>query len=394
LTKGNFSDRLIAARKKPLSGGGDFMPTFNPYRFKEIRTVRKMTLEDVAGRIGVSKQAVAKYECGSIPSAEILEKIRTHLKVPGNYLNKESIRPKGVNSALFFRTARSTKRSAKAFAEIQVRWGYEALVGINLFEPLPPVHLPEFHTGHSIPEKASFLRNYWGMGTAPVEDITALLERNGIFVFVIDTSEFNIDAYSRIMNDIPIIVLNKDRGTAVRWRFSLAHELGHLVLHRSLSDEEFEKRGSDIEHEANLFAGNFLLPEESFGRSVIAPRIDHFINLKKPWKVSIAAMIYRCKDLGILEDQKVKQLRIRISKENWRDFEPLDDEIEFEGPRYVSEQAQKHLIGKNSIERFLNAVRLPVFDIERLCSLPRSFFSEYYEAGSRRERDRQLNLFN
>lgn len=183
------------------------MGGFNPDRLKEIRTVRKLTLKQLADCVGVTKQAVYKYERGlSIPSSEIIEKILIYLNVPRNYLNKESISPVGINSTLFFRTSKSTKRIEKDFADIQSRWGYESLWGINLFEPLPPLNLPVFAAEQSIPEKVSFLRNYWGIGTAPVENLIALLEKNGIFIFIIDTSEFHIDAYSRIINDIPVIV--------------------------------------------------------------------------------------------------------------------------------------------------------------------------------------------
>jgi Zn-dependent peptidase ImmA (M78 family)/transcriptional regulator with XRE-family HTH domain len=370
------------------------MGGFNPDRLKEIRTVRKMTLEQLAGCIGVTKQAVSKYECGlSIPSSDVIEKILIHLKVPRNYLNKESIPAVGRNSAFFFRALKSTKRIEKKFASVKIQWGYDTLCGINLFETLPTMNLPVFNAGQNIPEKASFLRNYWGIGTAPVGNLTALLEKNGIFVFVIDTSDFHIDAYSKIINDIPVIVLNKHRGTPVRWRFSLAHELGHFVLHQSLSEAEFEVSNMDIETEANLFASSFLLPEESFGRSVIVPKLEDFINLKETWGVSIATMIYRCNELGILEPQKVKTLRIQISKKKWRLFEPLDNKIEFEEPLYLLKQVQKYLTDRNNIEKFINAVRLPALDMEMLCSLPKGFFSEYHEVNRHVEEYRQLTLF-
>jgi Zn-dependent peptidase ImmA (M78 family)/transcriptional regulator with XRE-family HTH domain len=387
-------DRFFRDQIWLIPGGRVFMEGFNPERLKEIRIVKNMTLEQLADRIGVTKQAVSKYERGlSIPSPKVIEKILISLQIPRKYLNKGSISPAGTNSALFFRTSKSTKRIEKDFADIQSRWGYESLWGIRSFEPLPSMNLPVFAPGQDIPGKASLLRNHWGIGTAPVENLTALLEKNGIFTFIIDTSKFHIDAYSRIINGIPVIVLNKNRGTPVRRRFSLAHELGHLVLHQSLSEAEFEANNEKIEAQANLFAGCFLLPEESFGRSVIAPKLEHFISLKKEWKVSISAMIYRCKDLGVLESRKITKLFRQIAKKKWQSFEPLDDEIESEEPLYLLKQAQKHLIDRNSIEKFIDATRLPLPDMEKLCFLPKNFFSEYDEANLHPEEYGQLSLF-
>jgi hypothetical protein len=122
------------------------------------------------------------------------------------------------------------------------------------------------------------------------------------------------------------------------------------------------------------------------------PEIDYFINLKKNWRVSISAMICRCEALDVLKPQEAKRLHRQISKKGWRSYEPLDDEIEFEEPLYLREQVQKRLTVKNSIEieRFINTVRLPMLDMERLCSLAAGSFSEYYDAGNSQKKDGQL----
>lgn len=354
------------------------MPGFNPERLKEIRIVRKMTQNQLAETIGVTKQAVSKYELGkSIPSSEVISRILEVLNIPGHFLNKESLELTGKNSVLFFRTASTTTMSEIEFANIKSKWGYEVLAGMSQFSDIPRMNLPIIEKDLSIPEKALYLRRFWNLGTAPITNMTAVLESNGIFVFVINSSELNTEAYSRIINGVPIVVLNEHKGTAVRWRFSLAHELGHLVLHRNISGTEFKHSAKEIEEEASLFASSFLMPIDSFGNSVVSSKLEYLLALKNEWKVSIAAMIYHCKKLGIVDNRQAEALQMRLSKKGWRKKEPLDDMITFERPLFLHNQVKKCITDKNSFEQFINTTRLPIRDLEQLCSLPVGYFSDY-----------------
>ena len=97
-------------------------------------------------------------------------------------------------------------------------------------------------------------------------------------------------------------------------------------MHSWVSTTEIEdvSRLKQIEAEANRFAGAFLLPRKSFPNEVYSARAESFIHLKERWKVAIAAMIYRCKDLAIFDDRQVTNLYKQISFKKWRTHEPLD----------------------------------------------------------------------
>ncbi len=355
------------------------MEGFNPERLREIRIVKKMTLNELALNLGITKQAVSKYECGrSIPSPETIDKIMNVLDVPRQFLTKKSVTPVGLNSLLFFRTVSSTTKTEIEFAETVSKWSYEVLHGICSFESISNINLPEIDIEMSISEKAAFLRQYWGLGDSPIENMISTLENNGIFVFVINSSELHTDAYSRIINNIPIVVLNEYKGTAVRQRFSLAHELGHLVLHRNLSETDFEFRAKEIEKEASLFASHFLMPPAKFSSSIVSCKLDYFLRLKREWKVSIAAMIYHCKHLKILDDKQSELLQMQMSKKWGRKTEPFDNELVFEKPSYLFERIQKYVIDKISFENFFGTSRLPIDAMERICFLPEGYFSKYF----------------
>ncbi|MDZ7542669.1 ImmA/IrrE family metallo-endopeptidase, partial [Clostridium perfringens] len=129
----------------------------------------------------------------------------------------------------------------------------------------------------------------------------------------------------------PFVVVGDDKESAVRRQFSMAHELGHIVLHNSsievdeLSREEYKT----MEEEANNFAAAFLLPKESFLADVMQypNKLEFYVELKKKWKVSISAMIIRAFKLNAITHNQYQYLMKQLSKKGWRVKEPLDDLI-------------------------------------------------------------------
>lgn len=353
----------------------------NPVRLREIRIVRGYTLETLAKLLGITKQCVSKYENGlANPSPGIIEKMINVLNIPRSYLTKEEIINKDKISPLFFRTTKSTRNYEMDLAAILVKWAYELISELYKFqqEKETPVDIPDFDIGMNIAQKAQLLREHWNLGLGPIGNLTELLESKGIVVLAINTNKIKIDAYSQIINGILFIVLNKLRGSSVRWRFDLAHELGHFVLHQDVTNRDLDnpKEFDKIEREADLFASNFLLPEESFGHSIVSDKLDYFIGLKKEWKVSIAAMIYRCGQLQIFDDKKIAQLQKQISKRKWRLHEPLDNEILHEMPKKIINLIMGNINSTSKAVNFLNKVRLATSDIENICCLESGFFSD------------------
>lgn len=367
------------------------MHGFNPDRLREIRVIRRIRLDQLAADLGVTKQAVSKYEHGkSIPHPNTIDKMLTILNIPRNYLLKESIDLSNNSSPLFFRALSSTTKGNIEYARIISLWGYEIIQVISNNQKRDFSY--GLNKNLSIPQKAIELRNQWGVGTAPINNLTNLLEQHGFFIFAVDSSELKTDAYSRIINGVPIIVLNKHKGTSVRWRFNLAHELGHLIMHNNLSDWEFQAQSKTVEQEANLFAQHFLMPCDSFEKSIISSSLEHFVPLKKIWGVSIGAMIYHCGQLGIIDEHKVKSLQIKLGSLGWKKIEPLDDQIEFEEPHRVGNMLASQIIDEASFRDMYDRICLPLDEIKRICSLPAEYLTEY-EINRAEEDFTQLSLF-
>ena len=167
--------------------------------------------------------------------------------------------------------------------------------------------------------------------------------------------------------------MSRDKDTNCRIRFGIAHELGHLLLHagnvpsENLSNEAVHRK---LEDEANRFAGAFLLPKETFEQDVFSSSLDHFIQLKAKWKVSLSAMIARCKTLNTLTTNQLKYLNDQMTQRVYWRHEPLDTEMPIERP-FAHKQAVHLLLDNNVISAydFSNAIGCYPDELEEYCCL-------------------------
>lgn len=354
----------------------------NPKRLRSARLARGLTMTELADRIGVTRQSVSQYELEqSSPSGEVLANIIKALDFPIDYFCSFD-EQKLPESITFFRSLSSaTKRSRDMIKERQT-WFSSICFFTQKYLDYPEVNLPlidqviniERNNGEDIEIIAEKVRKHWGLGQGPISDITLLLEKNGIVVTRFTFDDLTMDACSKLSGKRPFIFLSSDKGSAVRSRFDAAHELGHLLMHTWIDGEEQlanNKLFNRIEKEANRFAGAFLMPRESFSKEVLSTSLEHFESLKRRWKVSIQAMIYRCDDLGLLTDNQIVYLWKQLSRLKYKKREPLDDEIEPENPR-LTRQAINMLVENNvvTISGLLDSIKIPPKDIEGVCGLP------------------------
>jgi Zn-dependent peptidase ImmA (M78 family) len=184
-----------------------------------------------------------------------------------------------------------------------------------------------------------------------------------------------IEAFSFWNGQRPFIFMASEKESGARIRFDLAHELGHLILHRWIEPVELEepKILKRIEAEADRFASAFLLPHQSFPNEVYTAKLDAFVELKKRWRVSIQAMIYRCRDLELIDDMQFTNLYKQISYRKWRTREPLDDprQIPLEAPRLLRRAIELLLEGnRKHPDEILADLAFNPRLVEKLCNLP------------------------
>jgi Zn-dependent peptidase ImmA (M78 family) len=102
---------------------------------------------------------------------------------------------------------------------------------------------------------------------------------------------------------------------ADRLRFTLAHELGHIFMHRVLTD--------DMEKEADRFAAEFLMPERDIRSDLTNLSLPRLATLKQYWRVSMAALLYRAAEIGTISPRTKQYLWFQMGKNHFRTHEPV-----------------------------------------------------------------------
>ncbi len=295
-------------------------------RLYRARKAAGLSLRDLGDKIGLTHAAIKKYEDEmSTPTSTTLLKLARALNVRTEYF----FRPETVALDRIEYRKRSTlpKKRLEAI-EHEVIDQIERRIELENLFPTPPVvpfapvsALPAQITDLSqIENIVELVRKAWDLGYDPIPDLIDVLETHGIRVFMIDANtDPKFDGLAASVNQMPIIVVGSN-WPGDRQRFTLAHELGHLMMADRLA------AGIDEEVACDRFAGAFLIPrksvEQELGthRNCIEPK--ELSLLKEEFGLSMAGILYRVRDLGIVtpawRDEQAKLFRIK----GWHLTEP------------------------------------------------------------------------
>lgn len=374
-----------------------FEPAIQPFlgaRLKEAREARGLTITQLAALTGISKQSISYYEKDAQrPRGEALSKLINALGVTLAFLQK-SVPPRSL-APIFFRSLASLKKKERSRAKIQLGWFEELYDFLSMHISFVQPNLPRDldisgRIGKTdmfeIDEIAGKVRHYWGLGNGPISNVTRLLENNGIVILKMDLDVSQEDAFSQWQLDstLPVIVSVADTLAACRQRFTLAHELGHLILHSKIGRIENDKLKL-IEKQAHRFASAFLLPASTWLMEFRAPELESFRHLKGRWKVSIAAQIHRARDLDIISEETARRLHASLASRKWKTLEPLDDTIPHEHPVMLNE-AMELLQTQMDISEICAAVSLPESDIRILSGM------QFREAQLKSQTDKPVSI--
>jgi Zn-dependent peptidase ImmA (M78 family) len=163
----------------------------------------------------------------------------------------------------------------------------------------------------------------WALGVDPIPSLAEFLEEKAIKVISIQLPERVSGVKANVKKAdgtrVQVIVVNSEH-PGERQRFTLSHELGHLVLDlRSVSE-------TIAEAVCNRFAGAFLVPEETLraelGKNRTSISIRELFSLKELFGVSAQAIAFRAADLGIFNESLKRQIFVEFGKRGWRKEEP------------------------------------------------------------------------
>jgi Zn-dependent peptidase ImmA (M78 family)/DNA-binding XRE family transcriptional regulator len=346
-----------------------------PERIREAREAVGMTDNDFADAIGVSRQSVGTYETGAVsPRGDTFSRIIAVTHQPPAFFTA----PRKHKAERFrtptWRSLKRMQRPDRLRVGRRLEWAYYVTEFKAEYVDLPPIHLPaidfDFETdgNERIEEIADQLREFWNVGFGQLVDLALILEYHGIIVVEEAVRCEDMDAVSRWQGGRPYLLYAADQESNSRKLFNLAHELGHLVLHNAI---EVNSRNLDrLENQANRFAGAFLLPRRTFAREIANTTIDYFLSLKGRWRVAVAAMIYRCKELGILNADQVKYMWKQMNACGIRKKEPLDNAFPLSQPTVLGTAVRMLIDNKLKLpSQIAEEIVLNADDIESLCSL-------------------------
>lgn len=295
---------------------------FNPTRLKLARKRRGLSKKQLTEITHLSIQTLSDWENGkAIPKSDNLEELAKVLNFPLGFFSGQTIDELPLEKVSFRALTKmksSTRDAVTASGELAVYLNSWLESKFSL-----PMHDIKHINGETPKEAAIRLKKEWDINTSVIANTIHLLEKHGVRVYSLVEDSRDVDAFSVWHNNIPFVFLNTLK-SAERSRFDAMHELGHLVLHPLGIP-----RDKKSEFEANSFAAEMLMPENSFVNVDIKfPTIPNLIKLKKNWKVSLKAIIYRLNELGLITEWSNRSLLIELNKKGYDKSEPESIERE------------------------------------------------------------------
>jgi Zn-dependent peptidase ImmA (M78 family)/transcriptional regulator with XRE-family HTH domain len=293
----------------------------NPARVRLAREIKGLTKAALGNLIGVSPTTISSIEHGNLSGNAYAERLSLGLKQPISFFLAPI--PDDLDPRVEFRSLRSTRQMVKATVQAK------AMTAILNVEPVVSKTVgkriadwPDLSLVNPA-EAADAVRSWLQIGNGPIQsDLLAILENAGLRTYWYEDPTDKTVGMSFWHLDTPFVFIKSAGQSAQRDNWTLAHELGHLVLH--LSDRARENEL--CEDEANEFARNFLFPKGIFVKDV-GNRVteEMLLNLKEKYRTSIAAIVKTMRSYEVITDSQYHFAFKRISQRNWRKREPGDN---------------------------------------------------------------------
>lgn len=300
-------------------------------RVKQARELKSMTQAALAKSVGVSQAAIAQIESGAfLASSDLIHEIARRTGQPIQFFSQEPA-PEFPVGSLLFRSHRAMAKGELTTTYRHAQLAYELYMRLRAKLRSIPVHIPMLPKVDTVMAAQETRKALGIRPDVPIPHLLNLLEWNGVIAVVVPHIHSS-EAFSLWHRECPIVSLSADR-SGDRARLSLAHELGHLVLHADQSRFEVD------DSEADDFAGEFLMPEAAIKQELRSPvTLSSLAALKPRWRVSIQALVVRAKEIDLITDRQYRYLFQQLSSLGMRKNEPV--EIVPEQPRALRQMAE------------------------------------------------------
>lgn len=302
-------------------------------KIKSGRKLRSLSQQKLADEIGVSKQMISKYENSiSIPSSKVLIELAKALQLNVDYF----FTPPTVElGTINFRkkSKLTTKRLEAIKEEVKLKLSnyleIENILNIdNEFDI--SIQKRKLNAESDIESIVKEIREEWQIGFDPVHNITQLLEDQEIKIIEIAEADNLFDGMATIIDEKYAVIVINENFPIERKRFTLLHELGHLIL--DIPDCDLKEE----EKYCNLFAAEFLFPLSNvfkeFGKNRRSVAIQELIEAQKKYGISIQAIMYRLLNADIISKNQLSNFYRQINSN--KELKKVIDKERFETPEF------------------------------------------------------------
>lgn len=307
------------------------MRMFNREMLTLARESRGWTQTEMAERLGIAQATISRIENGlREPTDEQIRRFATFLGYHQEFFSLPD-QIKGFGSGCTYRRARQRTTEARMryllgiinVRRIQIAKLLEC-VELDSQNEFARLDVDEYDGPVKIAQR---VRAIWKLPPGPLQNLTRAIEDAGGIIFRCEFGTRDVDAISQLLPGGTALFLVNTAITPDRLRFTLAHEVGHIVMHEFPNDQ--------MEKEADMFAAELLMPAAEIRTDLMDISLSKLATLKAFWKVSMNALLKRAGDLRTITERHKQFLWTQMGKHGLRAHEPVD--IPLEEPTLVNE---------------------------------------------------------
>ncbi|MFA5183554.1 MAG: XRE family transcriptional regulator [Syntrophales bacterium] len=341
--------------------------SFNYNLLLLARQARSMNQATLAKSVAIGQGHLSKIENGlNNPTEELVKRFSKVLAFPISFFYQPArvYLPASFHQRMKRSVGERDLDRINAENNIRILNIYKLLQSVEYKPefPMPQFDIDEFN-GNT--EKiAELVRRAWLLPRGPIMNLTECIERAGALIIWCDFGDSAVDGVTLSIHNIPPCIFINYKQPADRMRFTLAHELGHIVMHQIPSP--------DMEKEANEFASAFLMPRSDIQASFrVKITLPYLASLKPIWRVAMQALLMRAKALGAVDTYQNSYLWRQINRQKIKFHEPPELDFPHEMPTVFPKLLKIHLehLGY-SIDELAKILHLYPDDFQQLYQFP------------------------
>jgi Zn-dependent peptidase ImmA (M78 family)/transcriptional regulator with XRE-family HTH domain len=307
----------------------------NPVMITLARESRELTQTELARQLGMSQAMLSKIEAGfKTPTESVVSRLSMALRYPKSFFSQtDPVLGPGLSE--FFHRRRQDV-GVKVLSRIHAQINIIRMQVTRLLRSVetPSVTIRPLDIDGGPAEVARAMRAAWQLPDGPVANVIRTIENAGGIVIRYPFGTPQVDAISRWVPGLPPLFFVNEGLPTDRERLTLCHELGHLVMHDMPNDS--------MEAEANQFAAEFLMPQRDVSPHLDRVTLERLARLKPYWRVSMAALLVRARDLKKLSAKSSATLWKQMSARGFKRREPAELNLAPETPPLLQRILEIH----------------------------------------------------